>query len=280
MDADGEVRLEQVARLLGLESEDEARTALGQLAYDDPGSGRLVPAPEYLSGKVREKLAEAEKAATGDPRFAVNVAALRRVLPADLGPGDIDARLGASWVPVELVQQGLREILQDPRLTVTKGHGTTWSVSGTQESVLARQVYGTSDKDAISLAQALLEQRPIKVSYSMDDLDREDRARLDSIRDRRDMQAFIRAPFRRGHHHRPRQGRRTVREVHRMALGRPGAVGGSSPASTTSGSTPSSCAATTTSGRGCPACAAGSSRTRTSTRRSRASSAARRAAGA
>ena len=58
---------------------------------------------------------------------------------------------------------------------------------------MARQVYGTSDKDAVSLAQALLEQRPIKVSYSMDDLDREDRSRLDAIRDRRDMQAFIRA---------------------------------------------------------------------------------------
>ena len=59
----------------------------------------------------------------------------------------------------------------------------TWSASGTQESVLAREAHGTSDKDAISLAQALLEQRPIKVSYSMDDLDREDRARLDAIRD-------------------------------------------------------------------------------------------------
>jgi N12 class adenine-specific DNA methylase len=193
MDADGEIRLEQVASLLGLESQDEARAALGELAYDHPGTGRLVPAPEYLSGKVRDKLAEAEKAAKGDPRFAVNVAALRRALPADLGPGDIDARLGASWIPPALVQQGLREILADPRLTVTKGHGTTWSVSGTQDSVLAREVYGTSDKDAISLAQALLEQRPIKVSYSMDDLDREDRARLDAIRDRRDMQAFIRA---------------------------------------------------------------------------------------
>jgi N12 class adenine-specific DNA methylase len=193
MDAAGEIRLDQVARLLGLESQDEARTALGELAYDDPGSGRLVPAPEYLSGKVRDKLAEAEKAAKGDPRFAVNVAALRRALPADLGPGDIDARLGASWIPPALVQQGLREILQDQHLTVTKGHGTSWSVGGTQDSVLAREVYGTSDKDAISLAQALLEQRPIKVSYSMDDLDAQDRARLEAIRDRRDMQAFIRA---------------------------------------------------------------------------------------
>ena len=46
---------------------------LGTLVFDDPGTGRLIPAAEYLSGKVRDKLEAAERAAADDPRYAVNV---------------------------------------------------------------------------------------------------------------------------------------------------------------------------------------------------------------
>ena len=130
-----------------------------------------MPAAEYLSGKVRAKLREAGQAAGDDPRFEVNVAALRRALPPDLGPGEIDARLGASWIDPRYVQQGLREILEDPALTVEKGHGTAWTVTGSKTSVLATQVWGTEDKDAVSLAACLLEQRPVKVSPSRSDRD-------------------------------------------------------------------------------------------------------------
>ena len=48
--------------------EETARHELGTLAFDDPGTGRLVPAAEYLSGKVRDKLEAAERAAAEDPR--------------------------------------------------------------------------------------------------------------------------------------------------------------------------------------------------------------------
>lgn len=193
MDADGQVRLERAAALLGSPSQEEARAALGELVYDEPGTGRLIPAAEYLSGKVRAKLGQAEEAAETDPRFAVNAAALRRVLPADLGPGEIDARLGASWIPPELVQQGLQEILEDRTLTAVKGHGTTWKVSGNTHSIAARDVYGTADKDAVALAQCVLEQRPIKVTYSMDDLTAAEKQQLSSARGKDDMAAFVRA---------------------------------------------------------------------------------------
>ena len=171
LDRAGEIRLEDAARLLGSASAGEARTALGELVYDEPGTGRLVPAAEYLSGKVRAKLRDAEQAAGDDPRFEVNVAALRRALPPDLGPGEIDARLGASWIDPRYVQQGLREILEDPALMVEKGHGTAWTVTGSKTSVLATQVWGTEDKDAVSLAACLLEQRPVKVSPERSDRD-------------------------------------------------------------------------------------------------------------
>ena len=132
--------------------------------FDDPGTGRLVPAAEYLSGKVREKLRQAERAAEDDSRFAVNVTELRRVIPPDLTPGEIDARLGAAWIDATYVQQFLREILDDPRLRVEHPGGQIWAVRGDPHTVLARSTWGTSRYPAPQLAQALLEQRSIEVA--------------------------------------------------------------------------------------------------------------------
>ncbi|RNH87087.1 hypothetical protein EEZ25_34400, partial [Micromonospora aurantiaca] len=103
--------LPEVARLLGV-SEPEARAALGDLVYDDPAAGRLVEAPEYLSGNVRVKLRAAQAAAETDPRFETNVRALQRVIPRDLGPGEIDAAFGAPFLPAPLIQQFLQETLR------------------------------------------------------------------------------------------------------------------------------------------------------------------------
>ena len=51
LDRAGEIRLEDAARLLGSASAGEARTALGELVYDEPGTGRLVPAAKILAAK-------------------------------------------------------------------------------------------------------------------------------------------------------------------------------------------------------------------------------------
>ena len=170
-DLTGEVELDGIAQLLGSASPQEARAALGELVYDEPGTGRLVPAAEYLSGKVRHKLTQAEQAAGTDPRYAANADALRQVLPPDLGPGEIDARLGAAWITPEIVQQGLRVILDDWTIRVRKGHGSTWLVEGNKKSVLATEVWGTEEKDAITLASCLLEQRPIRVTPEQSESD-------------------------------------------------------------------------------------------------------------
>ena len=86
LDSRGEANLAEVARLLGT-SETDARAQLGTLVFDDPQSGRIVPAAEYLSGNVRDKLRAAEQAADDDPQFTANVAELRKVIPADLTAG-------------------------------------------------------------------------------------------------------------------------------------------------------------------------------------------------
>ena len=82
LDERAKVELAEVARLLGVER-GEARERLGRLVFDEPGSGQLLSAAEYLSGNVRDKLAAAREAALDDPAYLGNVEALQAVLPAD-----------------------------------------------------------------------------------------------------------------------------------------------------------------------------------------------------
>ncbi len=162
LDTHGEARLDQIARLLGV-NRDQARAELGALVFDDPQAGRLVLAAEYLSGNVRDKLRAAEQAASEDSRFAVNAGELRQVIPADLSPGQIDARLGAVWIGARHVEQFLRETLDDPHLDVEHPGGQIWAIRGNATSVLASSTWGTERYAAPQLAQAICEQRKIEV---------------------------------------------------------------------------------------------------------------------
>lgn len=72
---------------------------------------RYVTADEYLSSNVREKLTVAEIAAKADPELAVNVNALKQVIPKDLPASEIAVRLGTTWIPQEDIQQFVMELL-------------------------------------------------------------------------------------------------------------------------------------------------------------------------
>src|SRR5690606_23961751 len=98
LDESGRVDLQRIADLLGA-TEDEALAQLADRVFRDPESGDLLPAEEYLSGNVRARLDAARKAAEDEPVFKLNVEALERVVPPDLAPTQIDARLGAPWIP-------------------------------------------------------------------------------------------------------------------------------------------------------------------------------------
>jgi N12 class adenine-specific DNA methylase len=162
LDTHGQPRLDEIARLLGV-TEDQARHELGTLVYDDPDTGNLVPAAEYLSGNVRAKLRTATQAATTDPRFEVNADALRTVIPVDLSPAEIDARLGAAWIDATYVEQFLRETLDDQALRVEHPGGQIWAIKGSTGTVLASSTWGTERYPAPQLAQAICEQRKIEV---------------------------------------------------------------------------------------------------------------------
>jgi len=168
LDTHGRVDLEEIAALLGQEPE-EARRALGELVYHDPAAGQLVPAAEYLSGDVRSKLAAARRAIGEDPELQVNVAALERVLPADLGVEDIEPRLGAAWIDADTHRQFLSEILDDDTVAVEHPGGAIWAIRARNQTVRATSEWGTGRMPAAQIAKAAIEQRPIQVTDEIDD---------------------------------------------------------------------------------------------------------------
>ncbi len=104
----------RVGEMMGVDTDTAERELLGKgLAYRAP-DGQLVGSDEYLSGNVREKLRQAEAAARLDPAFNSNVEALRKVLPADKGPGDITVNLGATWVPPDVMSAFVSHVLGVP----------------------------------------------------------------------------------------------------------------------------------------------------------------------
>jgi N12 class adenine-specific DNA methylase len=149
----GKVRISEIARLLGVPGEKEARAELGQLVFDDPATGQPEWAPLYLSGDVRGKLAAAEAAAETDPRYQPNIGALRELLPRWLVPAEIEAQLGAGWIPARIVQDFIRDILGEDAAgpaaeqyltAVHLGDAGHWDVTGGDRAATAAAVtWGT-----------------------------------------------------------------------------------------------------------------------------------------
>jgi N12 class adenine-specific DNA methylase len=136
-------------------------------------SGRLEPAAAYLSGNVRRKLAAAAAAAEHDPRFTANVDALKAVIPPDLGVDEVDGRLGAAWIPAEDVKAFLVDLIHDGddsygSVKVATSGGGIWTVSGADYGQRATEQWGTNRVSAGEIVQALLEQRSIRVTDTID----------------------------------------------------------------------------------------------------------------
>jgi N12 class adenine-specific DNA methylase len=173
LDETGTVTLERVGELLGVDH-DTARGQLGELVYDEPGTGRLVPVAEYLSGNVREKL-DACRAAAAAPdgrRFATNIAALERVLPRQLEPGEITARPGSPWIPSRDVERFCREVLGaavDVEHLAELGRWSARLREGTRRSVALTSEWGTTRADGVTLLDAALNQRLHTVTDATDD---------------------------------------------------------------------------------------------------------------
>jgi hypothetical protein len=140
-----------------------------------------VTADEYLSGNVREKLALAIAAqeTIPDGRYDGNVKALEAVQPADLTAAEISVRLGATWLPIEVVQRFIFELLETPRYAQWNikvhysQHTAEWSIEGKssdRSNVKAYRAFGTDRANAYKIIEETLNLRDIRIfDYVEDD---------------------------------------------------------------------------------------------------------------
>ena len=160
----GEINWPRMESLTGRHAS-ELQDELGSLVYRDPEGGDWQPADRYLSGNVRAKLAVTEIAVQIDPAYQRNVEALRSVQPKDLDPGEIEARLGSSWIPRTDVRDFLAELLDVPKNSVRVGYAesiATWTVDldySAKYVVNNRTTHGTARFSASDLVEQSLNGR-------------------------------------------------------------------------------------------------------------------------
>jgi len=119
----------------------EALSQLGNAVFRDPVTQQWETADAYLSGAVRHKLAAAEATATLDGQYQRNVAALLEVQPRDIPPSDITARLGAPWLPTDIIEDFTREVMGGKVEIFHTVEVAVWSV---RENCFAGSAQGTS----------------------------------------------------------------------------------------------------------------------------------------
>ena len=131
-----------------------------------------VAADEYLSGNVRNKLTVAELAAKNDPELAVNVDALKKVIPKDLSAAEISVRLGATWIPQEDIQRFVMELLTPSsyaagrlkvRYTPINGDWLIENKSSDMGNVKADSTYGTKRASAYRIIEDTLNLRDTRI---------------------------------------------------------------------------------------------------------------------
>jgi N12 class adenine-specific DNA methylase len=138
---------------------------LGSLVYCNPEGGQWETADRYLSGDVRRKLAVAGAAAALEPSYARNIEALKAVQPVDLEPGDIEARLGSSWIPATDIGGFVCALLDIAPRNVRVGHAApiaTWTVeidAGEKFNVANTTTFGSARFRASELVEQALNGR-------------------------------------------------------------------------------------------------------------------------
>ena len=166
-------------KLLTGKSEDEIYSDLQGVIFLNPifspnsNEPKYLPADEYLSGNVREKLRTAKENAEIYPElYTVNVKCLEKVQPKDLTASEISVRLGATWIPSKYIQEFVFELLEPSQYTRTliKVHyfeyTGEWNIEGKsydKGNVKAKNTYGSVRANAYNIIESTLNQKTVKV---------------------------------------------------------------------------------------------------------------------
>lgn len=146
---------------------------------ENDGRPKYLPADEYLSGNVREKLALAERSAELYPEdYKPNVEALKKVMPKDLSASEISVRLGATWLPPEDVESFMFELFGTARYMTWNIHchyseyTGEWNIEGKsydRNNVKAYNTYGTSRINGYKIIEETLNLRDVRIFDYVED---------------------------------------------------------------------------------------------------------------
>ena len=141
------------------------------IAFNEPGGG-WVPRGEYLTGRVKQKLLEAQEAARTDPSYQPNVIALEEAQPEDKPYSQISTRLGATWIPATDVAQFMADQMSEDVSKFSVQYSATagaWAVSYSDSgSRLRRGVkdseeLGTKDYGFPAIVESAITDRAIMI---------------------------------------------------------------------------------------------------------------------
>lgn len=147
------------------------------VAFVDLERYNFVTADEYLSGNVRRKLRMVKALQEVLPPekkelLARNIEALTAVQPVDLTAGEIGVRIGVNWVPKEIYEQFLYEVIgtsayaRDKIHVLYSPHSGEWNVTNKSfdgSNIKAVTTYGTKRINAYHIFEQTLNQKDARI---------------------------------------------------------------------------------------------------------------------
>ena len=165
------VDLDYMSELTGKDKETIINELKGVI-FKVPIEEIYVTADEYLSGNVREKLKIAESQLNEHPEYQINVDSLKEVVPKDLTASEIGIKLGATWIPPEIIRQFIFELLETPSynrwdIKVRYSNITAeWYIdnkSSDRDNVKAYSTYGTTRINAYKIIEQTLNLKDVRI---------------------------------------------------------------------------------------------------------------------
>ena len=172
------VDLEYMSKLTNKTQEELVKELEGIIYKLPMEDNKYVTSDEYLSGNVREKLKLAESICETQPEFQVNVEALKKVIPKDLTATEIGIKLGATWIPTEVIEQFMYELLDTPNQAQWKmkvkfsSYNSEWYISYKNydyTNVKVYKAYGTGRINAYEIIEKTLNLKDVKIFDTVTD---------------------------------------------------------------------------------------------------------------
>ena len=170
--------LEYMSKLTN-KTQEELTKELEGIIYKLPmENNKYVTADEYLSGNIREKLKMAEASVGMQPEFEINIKALKEVMPKDLSANEIGIKLGATWIPVDVIENFMYELLETPNHAQWEmkvkysQYNSEWYITSKNydySNVKANKTFGTNRINAYEIIEKTLNLKDVKIFDTITD---------------------------------------------------------------------------------------------------------------